>query len=76
MSRRSNRSSRRPGPRPSSWWRRHHPPGWKTIGRGKATITAEDRESELDKLAAMLRDANGRFRLVLNWTLERQEGSP
>ncbi len=52
------------------------PSGWKTIGRGKATITAEDRESELDKLAAMLRDANGRFRLVLNWTLERQEGSP
>jgi hypothetical protein len=46
---------------------------WKTVKRGKATITAENQKAELGALTAMLGEGDGRCRLVLGWTLEREE---
>jgi hypothetical protein len=47
--------------------------GWGTIDQGHTTITVENREVELGKLAALLREGDSRCRLVLNWVLEQEE---
>jgi hypothetical protein len=49
---------------------------WKSIERGRTTIGPEEWDAEAAKFAALLRDSNGRRRLVLNWSLEREEESP
>ena len=43
---------------------------------GHAKITAENWDAEIARLAALLKDGDGRDRLVLTWTLEREEESP
>jgi hypothetical protein len=49
---------------------------WKAINSGQANITRESWEAEVAKLAALLGDGEGLRRLVLKWSLEREEESP
>ena len=49
--------------------------GWKPIDDGRTTITPESWDAEIDKLKELLQD-DGARRLVLDWTLEREEESP
>ena len=49
---------------------------WKAIERGRTTIAPEEWDAEAAKLAALLRNSDGLRRLVLTWSLEREEESP
>jgi hypothetical protein len=49
---------------------------WKSIEHGRTTIGPEEWDAEAAKLAALLKDNDGRRRLVLKWSLEREEESP
>jgi hypothetical protein len=46
---------------------------WRPIERGRMTIAPESWDDEAARLASLLKDGAGRLRLVLNWSLEREE---
>jgi hypothetical protein len=48
---------------------------WKAIERGRTTIAPEEWDAEAARLAALLRNSDGRRRLVLTQGLEREEES-
>ena len=46
--------------------------GWRPIDQGQTTIALESWDTEIDKLKELLQ-GDGARRLVLDWTLEREE---
>jgi hypothetical protein len=46
---------------------------WRRIEEGRGELTTETCEAELASLATLLRNREGRWRLVLSWSLEREE---
>ena len=49
---------------------------WKTVNTGQSEVTREGWVAEAARLAKMLEEGPGRYRLTLSWRLEREEGSP